>query len=306
MKNAFHHAVIRFIFFGNYFYGICAVALSIEASLQQLYPLNDWLYYLLVFCATILYYTKAYITEVTVETTNKRTNWYIQFRKWVFISQIMLTVIVATGGGYLAYRYWHHLLQQPLSSWLLIFIFPVTALLYYGFNHHKFGRFSLRNSGWLKPFVIGFAWAGLVTVYPLLFSCMERGVDFQPTLVGAWFFIKNFMFITVLCIMFDIKDYAVDYNRQLKTFVVNAGLRKTIFYIIIPLCVVGLASFILFALALRFHPMKIVINIIPFVTLIWVAWSMHQRKSILYYLFIIDGLMLVKALCGSLAMLLFR
>ncbi len=220
-------------------------------------------------------------------------------------SQVMLTLIVAAGVAIMLYKNWQHLISQPPLTWLLLFIFPVTALLYYGFNHSKLGRFSLRNSGWLKPFIIGFAWAGLVTVYPVLYYLIDHGQVFQPTLVDGWFFIKNFMFITVLCIMFDIKDYAVDYNCQLKTFVVKAGLRKTIFYIIIPLCVIGLASFILFAVANHFHPMKIGLNIIPFVALIRVAWSMHQRKSILYYLFIIDGLMLVKALCGSLAMIYF-
>jgi hypothetical protein len=39
--------------------------------------------------------------------------------------------------------------------------------------------------------------------------------------------------------MFDIKDYAADHNHQLKTFVVRYGLRKTIFYILIPLTLVS-------------------------------------------------------------------
>lgn len=305
MQLSSNNAFIKFIFFGNYFYGLCALALSIEASLQQRYPLNNLLYYIIVFCATILYYTRAYITEVAVETHNKRTLWYVQFKRWVFFSQIMLTIIVATGSGIFLYNNWRHLRWQPWLPWILILIFPITAALYYGINSKKLGRYNLRNSGWLKPFVIGFSWAGLVTVYPVLFYSIDNGLIFEPTLVGLFLFIKNFMFITVLCIMFDIKDYAVDYNLHLKTFVVKVGLRKTIFYIIIPLCIIGLASFISFAVVRHFHIMKIGLNIIPFVALIAVAWSLHRRKSILYYLFIIDGLMLVKALCGSIAMIFF-
>ena len=105
--------------------------------------------------------------------------------------------------------------------------------------------------------------------------------------------------------MFDIKDYAADHNRQLKTFVVKAGLRKTIFYILIPLCIAGLDSFLLFGIARQFSLPKILINVIPFVSLIAVAYSMHRRKSILYYLVVIDGLMLLKALCGTIAMIYF-
>lgn len=305
MRRPFLEAATRFIFFGNYFYGLCAVALSIEASLQQRYPLNNLLYYTIVFCATILYYTRAYITEVTVETTNKRTNWYIRFKRWIYFSQILLTVITAGCCTLYLQKNWQPIKQLPWIHWALILLFPVTAALYYGFNHHRLGRFSLRNSGWLKPFIIGFAWAGLVTIYPVLFYTIDQGLPYVPDQVTCWLFAKNFMFITLLCILFDIKDYAVDYNRQLKTFVVKVGLRKTIFYIIIPLSIIGLASFLVYAVVHQFHPLKIALNLVPFIALISVAWSMHQRKSILYYLFIIDGLMLVKALCGSIAMLFF-
>jgi hypothetical protein len=44
---------------------------------------------------------------------------------------------------------------------------------------------------------------------------------------------------------------------------------------------------------------------VPFVLLIRVAFSMKRRRPILYYLIIIDGLMLVKAVFGSIAMIWF-
>jgi len=86
-------AIVHFIFFGNYFYGLCTIALSVEASLQQQFPLNPLPYYILTFAATVLYYTKAYITEVAYNTINKRSLWYIKNRKLVFNSQIVLTAI---------------------------------------------------------------------------------------------------------------------------------------------------------------------------------------------------------------------
>ena len=105
--------------------------------------------------------------------------------------------------------------------------------------------------------------------------------------------------------MFDIKDYAMDYNAQIKTVVVKLGLRKTIFYFIIPLCIIGLGSFVVYALSQNFSTLKILINAIPFLLIITVAYSMYSRRSIFYYLIIIDGLMLVKALCGITAMVFF-
>ena len=120
------------------------------------------------------------------------------------------------------------------------------------------------------------------------------------------FFIKNFMYISLLAILFDIKDYAADHNLKLKTFVVRMGLHKTIFLIIIPLTILGFISLLIFAFLMHFPPWRIIINSIPFVLLVIVSWTMTSRKSILYYLAVIDGLMLLKALCGIFAYLLVK
>ena len=114
------------------------------------------------------------------------------------------------------------------------------------------------------------------------------------------------MFVTVLCIMFDIKDYAADHNQQLKTFVVRVGLRKTIFFIIIPLSCIGLITFELYAITHHFPVLRTVINTIPFILLLIVAYSLHRRKSILYYLAVIDGLLLVKSICGIIGTLIIK
>ncbi|HEX6914305.1 MAG TPA: hypothetical protein VF145_03645 [Chitinophagaceae bacterium] len=298
--------VVKAIFFGNYFYGACTVALSIEAGLQQLYPLNSIIYYALVFIGTVIYYTRAYLPSHAKDSPNPRTRWYARNKKAILASQwILIAMFVLLSAIYL-YRNFEGFLHLPLVNWLLIAFFPVIAVLYYGIDHHFFGRINLRSIGWLKPFLIGFIWAGSVTVYPIIFSGAERGADhYHFSFVGTFLFIKNFMFITVLCIMFDIKDYAADSNQQIKTFVVNHGLRTTIFRIILPLAALGLASFLVYAVARDFRNLRIFINVIPFVLLLVVSYSMHRRQSIMYYLIAIDGLMLVKAACGITAMLFF-
>src|SRR5207244_4832441 len=107
---------------------------------------------------------------------------------------------------------------------------------------------------------------------------IQHELVYVPDIIGVLLFIKNFMFVTVLCIMFDIKDYAADHNLQLKTFVVKAGLRKTIFLILIPLSLLGLSSFILFGVIRHFSILKILLNVIPFLFLIMVAYSIHRIK----------------------------
>ncbi len=296
---------VTFVAFSNYFYGICAIALSIEATLQQRFPLNSNGYYLFSFATTVLYYTRAYITEKPSNQQNPRSKWYWENRKLIFASQVVFTLAAAYYSLRLLYDHFDFIVKLPVTEWLLLFIFPIVAGFYYGIHHKRFAKYKLRNIGWLKPFIIGFVWAGLVNIYPIIFYNIENETRYVHDITGAFLFIKNFMYITVLCIMFDIKDYAADHNRQLKTFVVEAGLRKTIFYILIPLCLAGLTSFIYYAIPKNFSFLKIFLNTIPFICLIAVSYSLHRRKSIFYYLLVIDGLMLLKAACGIIAMVYF-
>jgi 4-hydroxybenzoate polyprenyltransferase len=101
--------------------------------------------------------------------------------------------------------------------------------------------------------------------------------------------------------MFDIKDYDDDANRELKTFAVRFGLNKTISLVLVPLLLIGFMAFIIFAVYNHFGYLPVLINLVPFICLLMVAYSLHRPREILYYLIIIDGLLLVKALCGILS-----
>jgi hypothetical protein len=280
------------------------VALSVESCLQQSVALNSFSYYGTVFAATVLYYTYAYLDETSPNAENERSRWYTRNRKWVYFSQLFFAVVFVIAIGIFFVTLPLNLIKIPFYYYAILLVFPLVALLYYGVKSPFMNGYNLRETGWLKPFLIGFVWAGAVSIYPVLFSDIATGEMYQLGFFKLLLFIKNFMFIAVLGIMFDIKDYADDYNKELKTFVVNLGLRKTIFYIIIPLCVLGLGMFLSYAFIHHFPLVRILLNTIPFILLIFVAYSMYQRKSILYYLAVIDGLMLVKAACGSLGILL--
>lgn len=300
MNSFLNTPFVKLLFFGNYFYGLCAIALSIEAALQQYVPINSLDYYALCFALTVVYYNRAYLSIETINTPkNLRANWYHQHFKSIKTVQVCF-VLLST---FLIFRILllHHAFLATLRLYeiVLLLIFPLTALLYYGIS---FQKFKLRNIGWLKPFIIGFIWAGAVTIYPVLFSNITHGMHFQFQVSGVLLFLKNFLFVSVLSIMFDIKDYAKDYNLELKTLVVNLGLRKTIFYVILPLCILGIGSFIAFGVFRNFQIAKILLNTLPFVFTILVASALQKRQSIFFYLIVIDGLMLLKAFCGIIAM----
>lgn len=269
--------------------------------MQQVFPLNGIWYFIAVFCVTVVYYTRAYISDSSGYPSGERDQWYFEHKKMVKYSQWILSVIALVCIAIIFVENPTFFKNMKLLPAILFLVFPIVAALYYGIG----ATFNLRNIGWMKPFIIGFTWAGAVTLYPVLFYTVLHTTEYHFTLQACLLFIKNFMFISMLCVLFDVKDYASDSRQHLNTFVVTKGLRKTIFAIVIPLCILGLATFIIFALTRGFSPMKIALNVLPFVFIIMAAYSLHNRKQLMYYLVNIDGLMLVKGICGTLATVFF-
>ncbi|HEY2726108.1 MAG TPA: hypothetical protein VGI61_02965, partial [Parafilimonas sp.] len=83
--------LIRTIFFGNYFIGLIAIALSVESCVQLRLPLNSPVYYIILFCATVFYYTYAYLGPLSSSVTmNPRKAWYIKNHTRILWSQRIL------------------------------------------------------------------------------------------------------------------------------------------------------------------------------------------------------------------------
>jgi len=295
---------IRFIFFGNYFIGLLAVVLTIESTLQLRIPFNSFSYYALLFVAPIVYYTYAYMGATNSQAQNPRTQWYAKHKTFIKWSQLLLSITTVLLVVYLAISNYMGIFHLPLKYWLIVLTMLGMAVLYYGLVPVFFFNLNLRNTGWLKPFIIGFVWATTANLLPIIILKIENGVDVPESTLWGFLFVKNWMFCTVNAIMFDMKDYAIDSNRQLKTFVVRIGLKKTIFYVLLPLLFTGMLSLLLFFALNHFPLQRILLNLFPFLLTAVVAYSMNKRKNIFYYLIVIDGLILVKALCGIGGMLL--
>jgi len=294
--------LVRFIFFGNYFIGFLAIALTIEATLQLALPFNSLPYYILIFCAPVVYYTHAYMGATRFsQSTNPRLAWFIKHQHFLRASQWILTLLSAFTFAYIFFGHLHEILQLPWYFWAIVLVMLLVAFLYYGLLPAYFFNLNLRNTGWLKPFIIGFIWACTANVLPLILLLIEQGTAFPTEALWLWLFIKNWMFCTVNAIMFDIKDYEIDANKELKTFVVRIGIQKTIFSMLIPLLAIGMLSLLWFTSYMGYPLSRVFFNLIPFMLTLIVAFSLHLKKPILYYLVVIDGLILIKACCGILA-----
>jgi 4-hydroxybenzoate polyprenyltransferase len=294
--------IVQTIFYGNYFYGLCVVAAILETAIQLGIPNESGLMYSIAFVATVLFYNYPYARNYSPVNSNPRTLWYIEHAVLVKRTQIVLSVIIVILGVWFVLDNRKVLPLMTAQQWFLVLIFPLTGALYYGSNIVS-KKYNLRQVGWLKPFIIGFVWSGVTTIYPLLYDTVKHSVPLTYSFFLCLLFVKNLMFVSVLAIMFDIKDYVGDSKNGLNTLVVKMGLRKTILYVLLPLPVLGLITFISYAAIHHFSPLKMLLIMCPFLLLLVAAASLRKRRTLLYYLIMIDGLFIVKAVFDILAML---
>ena len=289
---------VSYFFFSNIFLGISAIALCIETNLLTNLSLNYFPFYIITFLGTSIYYTIIYVRNVQAKYHNERTLWYRRNLKYILKT---LKFIVATAIFFvivLLIRNRHSLLSLTAEQWLLLILFPLLAV-WYTISPGIFPLKNIREIGIIKPFIIGLTWSGFVTFYPVFIWQIQKGLPGTPTLFPSIFlWLQNFLFISILAIIFDIKDYRNDLLHYLKTFPVILGIKKTLFCIALPLLVLNIFAFAAFQLQHHSSMMQTILQAIPYVFLTLIIFKHNKPKKLLYYLAGIDGLLLLKAICG--------
>jgi 4-hydroxybenzoate polyprenyltransferase len=273
----------------------------LKATCFQDFTLNHPALYILLFSGTVVFYSFSYHYDPKPLPGNQRALWIKRNKKAFIQFQLLLIVISVIA----ALWYYKSLIALPprqlISIFLLHSVFPLLGMLYYGIAFPGLFNIKLRQFGWFKPFIIGAVWAGCISFMPWLMKQWENGGFVYPNSGIVFLWLHNFMFISVLAILFDVKDYAADHNHALKTFVVRVGLKKVILGIVLPLAAIGFfCLWMVLGLKSMASPAIIFLSI-PILALAWVALNMNKKRPIKWYLFVIDGLMPLKAICGILA-----
>lgn len=300
MEKKIVRRIIEYIFFSNFFMGIMALALNLETNIRYQAPLNQLNYYIFTTAITILFYLFAYRVPKSVDfSVNPRIDFYVKHRKVIQYFNICLYFISALSGICILIQSYQNLLHL---GWIHYFILFITFILSTSYYNWTFGL-SLRRFTWFKPTLIAWTWA-ITTVYlPLVVLQLSNYTGLVFDLKFCFLFIQTFMYFIVNAIMFDMKDYEDDTNRKLKTFVVRYGYYTTLNRIIFPLIALGFLSFIFYGYYYNIAISSILLLEIPVLLLALFAYRLNQRKSILFYLVAIDGMIVLKALFGILSTL---
>ena len=292
--------MLRWVVFSNFFYGILVIALQWQTAIILGIPFaNPW-FYLATFSATLLYYSHASLFDSSTQITDERMHWYQRHTGRIRVSQGILSLLLLIA----ILQLFPALIPGSLLSLWPAIVFPLLAALYYGGIQPGKAQFNLRKYGWLKPIIIALVWGGIGTLIPEWWAVASLHQPYIPSSPALLLLLQQGLFMLALSILFDVKDYDADHNQQIKTWVIRVGPGQLLLRIIIPLAIMGAIAETYPYFTQGYPPYYALLNTIPWVLLIFACQSLSRHRSVVHYLWVIDGLIPLKAGIGIIAHLL--
>jgi 4-hydroxybenzoate polyprenyltransferase len=284
------------LFWSNQFYGICAVSLAIESSLQLQHVMPSIYALLLIHIATVIYYTHAYLLDRKEGIYNERSSWYLKHKKYIYTRQIIYTLI----GIYIALfkcKIFDLLFNSTILFWILIAVTFFFCFFYYLPSILPEKKNILRTSGYLKSISIAWVWATATCIIPIwLMGSFNLIINNFP----FWFhFIQLFLFIFVLAVLFDVKDINRDQQDQVNTIALKIGKDEITKRIVLPTLILYAILAIMEAYLMRESILILTTQLLLMVLVYWVSKLIMGIKSIFYNILLIDGLMIIKVILSS-------
>ena len=270
----------HFILSHSIFIAVCAVALSFQTQ-QLLHLNNDLIVYGFIFFATLCSYNFYWILSRLAFAKNDAVISLLKKE----VTGICLFVFSAAG---LLICFFQSALSINfiITAGLLTILYAVPLLPF------KFLKFT-RKAGVLKTLLLAFTWTYVTTFIPMQKSYL--------LLDNADFFIltRRFLFMLMLCIIFDNRDNAIDKMRGLRSLATDLkpATLKIIIYIIFALLFISNFFFRYYGITLY---QSIALQISTIALLIVYFYS-TKKQGYLFYYFFVDGMMLFSALATYIA-----
>lgn len=249
--------------------------MCIETNLLLHLPLNSTTFYFFVFGATLFQYNLHYLIKKKAVDNSIRFQWS-QKNKETHLLLIIGGLILIISSLF-TFRLHHFIFLGILGIITLLYSQPILP-----FKTKK----RIKDFGLLKIFTLVLMWT-LVTVWFPADQASVGLLSFQLV------FLRRFIFIFVLCLMFDIRDEPVDKMENIRTMPVTTGLKNSynIAYIL-------LGSFLAISVFQFYYNHNLIelnaMIISCFVTAFMIHFSKKNNSDIVY-LAGIDGMMILQA-----------
>jgi 4-hydroxybenzoate polyprenyltransferase len=265
--HSFAYKTIEFIGSSNIFIALCAASLTMWSQQFFLHSIK-WTFVGLTFSATFLLYNaqRMYLSLIKAKSIK---DWKYKNKGLLII--LMLFSIVGL----------YPLLETSYSNWMVYLLSFFLGIFY-------FLPFSnLRALPVVKSFTVGLVWVLVCIVAPI----EEHKWDTSK----LFFCVLQLLFISALCVLFNIRDVEEDRRTKTNSLPVLFGIRKTkIFNYGILLLYLSLCPYV--QLTTRFF----VICLITFTISCLFTQRASTKNHPFYYTFGVDGLILVQSLLGLL------
>jgi len=263
-------SVLKFILSHSIFVSFCAFTLTLQTYILSNKPINlsiCWLVFFSTIAAYNLYWT---LSKWSFNKNNPMlfSNYWIHFFLLIFsflvvidylwqIPSLIPSVLISIG----------------LTLFYTIIVLPI------------FKDFSKKFNGLLKTFTLATTWTFVTVVIPLHDQLCQS---------GFWVLIlTRFLFLLMLCIIFDARDSKMDVLLKMDTSVskINSKVLSILMFVIILI-----NGLLLFFLGNVFQSQSQVFVLMCSSSLAFLLYLLSfKRRGYFFYYFMVDGMMLLSS-----------
>lgn len=266
---------MHFLLFSSIFIGCCVVAFSMETNILLGLPFNPVKFYVFVFAATLTQYNFHYLIKTSAVAGSDRLQWSMRHRLLHFIFLIIGIVLLIN--SLFNFQFHHFFIILCLGFVSLLYSFPLLP-----FARGK----RIKDFGSLKFITLSLLWTLVTVWFPVNSMPHDTGLY-------AIIFIKRFLFMMVLCLLFDMRDVEIDRSENILTPAVILGREKSY-----KLAYLLLSLFVLMAIIQYLyypHLGFLLAMICSSVATYFVIELTRKNNNDVVYLAGIDGMMLLQA-----------
>ena len=238
-------------------------------------PFNHHSFYLFVFGATLAQYNLHYFIKKTAEPGSDRLLWSQQHMN-LHRSLIGVGVMMCSYSLFF-FTIFHFIFLSIMALVAFLYSFPVLP-----FRKKK----KLKDFGLIKIVTLALLWTLVTVWFPL------DQVNFSGTLFPL-IFARRFLFIFVLCLLFDIRDMNTDRAEQRHTIPVVIGEQRSFWLCYGILAIIVILSVYELSLGRPFTYFNAML-----ISALATAFMVHESRKVrsdYLYLAGVDGMMLLQA-----------
>jgi 1,4-dihydroxy-2-naphthoate octaprenyltransferase len=262
-------AILDFIVYSNLFISVGVALFTFQVSFFfDMTALDTIPFVIINFTATFVMYNLQRLYYSSQQPESAKYIWYQKNKRLLFTLMVLLLVLM--------FKFIFYFLLENLSILFSYLGLSLLSILYF------LPPFQLKKYGLLKPFLIGFVFVATCIVLPIFFS--KTGY-FSPA--GFLYMLGQFCFISALCVLFDVRDVTADREKNIVTWPIKFGLKRA--------KIVCIILFVIYLSQILIAPQNTAISIsFIFILGIVVAFFSSLKRHNYYYLFLVDGLIIVQ------------